>query len=809
MRDFAKYFGICATMAVLSPMALAQDAGSGDKDAVLDTIVVTAQFKEQNVQDTPIAITAMTGEMLEARSQTSIDEIAAQAPNVSLTTGGGYAGPALVAYIRGIGQTDFNPALEPGVGVYVDDVYYSTLTGSVLDLLDLDRVEVLRGPQGTLAGKNSIGGSIKLYTQRPDSDANGYIEVGAGSFNELSVKGASNFTIVKDKLFARVSGTSRSRDGYVDTLDYDCVTGTNTFGSQLFGSDCKIAESGGISYTSGRLALRYTPSDNLDINLSGDWVNDNSQAAPVSLLNVGPTIAPAIVNGSIWETVAIPPTLGSNVGCMFITYGPNSCNPASPNDPYTNFSTYADPRTGLQIPRQQVLDSAGYSLNVDWDINDNMQLQSISAYREYDASWAVDGDGSPFPVQMLYQTLRHDALSQEFRLNGQHGIADWTVGAFYHDANTEMEARVTLGYVGFDFIHGPDPVDSTTWALFANSSFAFTEKLELNAGIRYSDDEKTYTFVRTNPDLSAIQPCLGPPGTPGNPPNCLISDLNGASDTFSDDRIDYRAALSYKFTPDMMGYVQYATGYKGGGVNPRPFYNAQVVTFNPEELSTIEAGFKAELLNNTMRVNGAVFFNDYTEIQLQLNGCVGLFPAGFDTPCLAQFNAGDAEMKGAELEFDYSPVAGLVFDGSLALLDFEYKNLNPRLATLGATGIPQVPENGITPHTPETSWSLGAQYTFETSMGTIRPRVDISHRGDVFTEPHNSTNGQVDAYTMVNGSITWKSMDDDWSLTLEGKNLTDELYYGYVVDATPGLGGHAYGTPALPRTFKVTAKRRF
>src|ERR1051325_131607 len=173
--------------------AMAQESGGQD---VLQEVTVTAQFREQSVQDTPLSITAVSGDMLESRSQTNLSEVANQAPNVTLKPQGAAFGPSLGASIRGVGQFDFNPALEPGVGLYVDDVYYSTLTGSILDLLDLDRVEILRGPQGTLAGKNSIGGAVKLYSKRPTGSGNGYIDVAYGGLNRLEARGGIDFALV-------------------------------------------------------------------------------------------------------------------------------------------------------------------------------------------------------------------------------------------------------------------------------------------------------------------------------------------------------------------------------------------------------------------------------------------------------------------------------------------------------------------------------------------------------------------------------------------------------------------------------------
>src|SRR3990167_5926076 len=213
-----KSFGLVSSFALITALAVpayAQDEPAADQDADsgqrTNEIVVTAEFREANLQDTPIAITAVNAEMLEARGQTDISQVAAQAPNVTLTPQPQNGGTGLIAYIRGVGQTDFNYAMDPGVGLYVDDVFIPTLSSSLMDLMDLDRIEILRGPQGTLAGKNAIGGAIKLFSQKPKGDGSGSLQATYGSFNRVEVRGMADFRI-NDNLAARVSGVVKARD---------------------------------------------------------------------------------------------------------------------------------------------------------------------------------------------------------------------------------------------------------------------------------------------------------------------------------------------------------------------------------------------------------------------------------------------------------------------------------------------------------------------------------------------------------------------------------------------------------------------
>src|SRR5690606_14651997 len=408
--------GVAIALAAMSGTALAQQQGA------LEEVIVTAEFRQANVQDTPIAITAVTSSMMEARSQTNVFEIAAQAPNVTLKPAGAGIGPAMIAFIRGIGQTDFNYALEPGVGVYVDDVYYPTLTGTLLDLLDLDRVEVLRGPQGTLAGRNSIGGAIKLYSRQPSEDGGGSISLTYGSLDRVEVRGSGDFTLVPDKLYARVAGVSRSRDGYVTRYDYRCVHPDSNVPSFSTGrlSDCELGTEGGQNYTGGRFNLTWLPSDSVKVTVIADAINDQSETQPNVLIRVNEAITVAgsgpfqLPQGFLGQSIAGTDGNPVHLTNAFVPYGPWRGDTAF-NDGYVSYATYMDPNafdpdtlrrySPVSIPPISTLDQRGISATIDWQINDRLSFKSITAVREYQSSFAQDVDGSPINSQMLLQHL--------------------------------------------------------------------------------------------------------------------------------------------------------------------------------------------------------------------------------------------------------------------------------------------------------------------------------------------------------------------------------------------------------------------
>ncbi len=808
--------GVSLALLLAGGNALAQQAAEADK---LEEITVTAQFRSQNLQETPLAITAVTGDMLEARSQTSIYEVAKQAPSVFLAPQAQANGSGLIAYIRGVGQTDFNYALEPGVGLYVDDVYLPTLTGSLLDLLDLDRVEVLRGPQGTLAGRNSIGGAIKLFSRKAEGHG-GNVSLTYGSFNRVDVRASGDFTLVDDKLFIRVAGVSKNRDGYVDRMDYACTHPGSGVPTLRLSEGCKLGTLGGISYAAGKMNLRWLASDSVEVNFNADITNDNSEAGADVLRRAvqlqDPAAPPQPNTRYIWVDDGNPNTTPTvPLDCRFVPYGQYSCDPNGQN-PYLSYATFTDstaptnqrPFKPVVVPAIQTLNQYGMSANIDWKINDTFSLKSISSWRKYESSWAQDVDGSPAASQQLLQTLHHWAWSQELRLNGSFGDwLDFTAGAYYFKQDGTLQARVDLNYAGIDFEHGPDPTPSDSKALFLHGAFHLTDDLTLSLGARYTEDEKSYTYHRHNPDGTVPAPCTGFPFAPTQPPNCVFWDpVKGRSlndytpPPFKSDQFDWRVALDYKFTDDVMAYLNVSTGYKGGGINPRPFYLSQVQTFDPETLTTYEVGLKTSFAEDRVRVNLAAFFNKYEDIILRLNVCPTDIVSQ-RTPCQLPANVGSADVKGIELESNMLLGAGFSLDLSGSWMDFKYTETD-----FARTGIPT---SFITPFTPEIKGSLGLQY--ETKFAgdhTFVARADWAYQDMVYGDAFNNPYNRIPAYGIGNLRFTWRGPEDKWEASAEVQNVTDKLFYLATNDYSASAGTSSY-SPGLPRTWALTVKRSF
>ena len=813
----------CLILGAATAAGAAGAPGAGESGGI-EEVVVTAQFRQQSVQDTPVAITAVDASMLEARSQTNIAAIAEQAPNVTLKPAAAPFGPTLQAFIRGVGQYDFNFALEPGVGMYVDDVYYSTSMGSLFDLLDLDRVEVLRGPQGTLAGQNSIGGAIKLFSKKPDGNGGGFVQATYGQRHRTDLRAGGDFTLLDGKAYARISGVSHHQDGYVTRYDYRCThPGATQVPSYVTDSNCVLGTEGGKAYDAARLALRFTPTDKLEINLIGDYTNDNSQSAPLTLLYVGSTTAAGATPGAVSPvTGAAPPggsrtnlaigvdgrpdtsaalggvlALGTATGSPFIAYSPfgNWAQDTFSHSPYINYSTYHNPRpidgtAPYSDPAVNRISGYGYSATIDYRFSDTLSLKSISAYRYYSGDWGLDEDGSPIGVTQLHNSVWHRQASEELRLSGRVlDQVNFTVGGLYFKQKSHYGGRVDL--LSMEFIEN-DYIPASTKAGFAHVDWQATARLDVLGGVRYTKQEKTFTFGR-----------LGVPGNtyPGGVAPA-VAPLNGTSGTSSSSKWDYRAALQYRWTDGLMSYAQIATGFKGGGVNPRPFYIQQEQSFDPETLTAYELGLKSDWLDRRLRVNGAVFLNKYTDIVLTVNNCP-LPGAPAPTPCAMPVNAGEADIKGAELEATVIPVDHLSIDASGSYLHFNYTSISAAAQAAGITLGMQ------SPFAPRWKFSAGAQYQWIMgSAGSLTPRIDWSRQTSFHAAAINSPFNHVDGYSLLNGRVTWRDASELWNVSLEVTNLTDKLYYLGIFD-NRGSSRTVMGQPAPPRQWAVSVKRNF
>jgi len=768
------------------------EAGSRPQDAAASDIIVTAQFRSQRLQDTPLSITAVSGDMLEARSQTSIAQVAEQSPNVNLQEAPATYGPSIQAFIRGVGQSDSTFALEPGVGLYVDDVYYSTLQGSMLDLLDLERVEILRGPQGTLAGQNSIGGAVKLYSKKPDGSGGGSVQATYGRFNRTEIRGGVNLTLVPDQLFMRLSGAGVKKDGYVTRYDYGCTHPGSPVRSFVVSDSCVLGTEGGKSYVAARASLRWVPSDRFEVMLIGDVTRDDSESAPSTLLYVGSMTGPGSPATAPYMIDGVP--LGTATGSAFISYSPygDYARDTFTDSPYVSYENYLNhaPRDGTApyaAPARNALDTWGISGQMTLKLSDRLELTSITAYRRYDSLF-TSAESSPIATALAANDVTHKQFSQEIRLNGTVlDIVDFTVGGYYLDHSGDAASRVQLPTLEF---RQNDIVKGKTKAAFANAELHVTSDLSVIGGIRYTDISKEFTYRRF--------------GTPGSiyggaaPPS--LAPLDGLVRTFKGDRFDYRGVIQYRWSPQFMTYAQIATGFKSGGSNPRPFFPSQALTHNPEKLTAYEIGFKSNLFDRRLTLNSSAFLNKYDDILVSVATC----PTVPANPCALPLNAGKADIKGFEVEANVTPVDNLMINASLGYLDFKYKSIS----ALGASAGISLDMKG--PFVQKWRWSVGGQYKIDLGgAGSLTPRIDINSQSSYFAgainrAPYNLVPGR----TIANARLTYRDPSEDWQISLEVTNLTDRLYYDGLFD-NRGSTYSIQGRPARPREWAVTVKRTF
>jgi len=763
------------SLCALQTAQAAEDKTKKDIVSVLEEITVTARKMEEGLQNTPVSITALSAGALEARNLTNLSEIGNFSPNVfmSFTTGGGGSSSDAMIYIRGVGQSDFLFTTDPGVGIYIDGVYYARTVGGVFDLLDLERVEVLRGPQGTVFGKNTIGGAVNMISKKPTGETAGKASVTMGRFHRLDARGSADVSIVEDKLFAKMSFSSKNRDGYGDVLDFN--TGK------------VVDHNGNENGTSARLALRWLASDKLEVNFTSDFTRkrEESTVRTIKYIDSATGLAP------LWNALVGGPA-GLPYTDAFVT-----------GNPYTNYSTG---------PNQSDLNAWGTNLTVDYELNENVAMKSITAYRAFDAHFGRDGDGSPLNYVHTDDTQTQSQFSQEFQISGV--AADeklrWLTGLFYFNEKGTDHNNVILASGLFNALEGlpgtlnGSPLSAPTapggpgnpinvlldldfninnkiniksYAVFMQAAYDITEKLSLTVGGRYSYENKDYT-------LEHLRIASG----------AAIVPLSTISKNWSD--FSPKASLDYQVAENIMTYASISHGFKSGGFNGRPTTNSAVEPFNPETVLAYEVGLKTQWAEDRVRLNIAAFYNDYKDIQL---GSVGADSTG--NLILIIQNGGKAVVKGFEVELQAVPVPGLTIEGGLGYTDFGFTKLNP--------GVQDITLATKQANTPKWSSNLGISYAIDLDNDAqLTLRGDWSYSGSSFKDVVNTPQLIQKAYSLVNGRITYKPSEGNWTVSVLVTNLTDTRYITSGL-STLGSFGAVEAVYGRPREWGITLGYEF
>jgi iron complex outermembrane receptor protein len=845
MHNSGRVLSVAAAVA----LAIGSTPASSQQDEGLQEVVVTARYREENLQTTPLAITALSVNALEERSIANVDDVGLAIPNAFMRPPVSNFGPTETIGLRGIIQTDFSYAFEPAVGVYIDDVYHGTLTGSSMDLLDLERVEVLRGPQGTLFGKNSLGGAIRLVSKKPQGDNTGNVEVTYGQYDRIDIKAVGDFALVPDRLFVRVVGSSRQHDGWGKRLDFTCemkrrgtpqlagigdgIGADGSAGGPLDGNPdtvavgsaadnnfafpqtvdpqqgngCELGKLGGESSNAARVMFRFIANDRLEFNLAGDYTKQNDDPLVETLLRPR---GGAIDNN--YSHTCIPGAQQCMV--VFRKYGIRYTGDARfvTGDPWSNYAGFNDVVNGKVYDTDQVLDSWGTSASVDYRITDKTNLMGLVAYRTYESDWMSDSDLTPFGLiqtDYLQQYLQRQA---EVRLSGLllNDKLDWTTGLFFF--NSKSRAYNTTNFEGFaalgilpNFV-ADDRYTSENKSVFVHANYQFTDKLSASAGLRYTDEDKTNKF------------------------NHIGQIVIPTPLEFGDSRVDYNAVVDYKFSDEIFAYASVATGFRSPGVTPRVSTIGQLQSISGEEAINYELGVKLDLFDRRLRVNPTVFYMDYDPrlfqtIATQCNAANdpdpgqpfflagGNCPAG--TPLAGTVGISPwfvyvsvpAKVKGAELELTAEPIDRLSINYSFGYNFTKVDVDSP--TTLGYTDTSVFVQ-------PKVNMSAGIQYAIPLFGGRLTPRIDAfyqSHRTNgPINLPQRDPDWTIGGYTLLNGRISYDTADGDWQVALAATNLTNKFYWYQLGAATTAAGAPTdarAGNPGAPRQWAITVRKNF
>lgn len=772
MKDSSKLLSVLLSAGTMlggsGAPAFAQEGASE-----LEEIIVTARRREETLMETPVSITAFSGETLASMNLVALDKVADQTPGLVFSNSANISGSANAAavFIRGIGQNDFTLAVEPGVGIYIDDVYLPHSIGNVASLLDVERVEVLRGPQGTLFGRNTIGGAVRMVTNKPNEEFGGEAELIIGEYDRIDVKGTINIP-VNDRFFLRFAAASENRDGFVERPFLDGRSG-----------DRDVATVVGKA--------RWLASDNFTVDLMiGHETDDTDGAAAVALLQ-DPTHPAGAQPNNFRNFIA--PALDPNV-LMGMLQG---FTPQAINDPDgDHFISFSD----TDIPQEY--ESWHATLTLDWSVNENFGVKSISSWRNVDARFGRDADNLPFNQQVeLFMGNDYDAWSQEVQFSGTsfNQRLDWTVGAYYfYEDGVEDDL---IEFATFD-INSGGFFETESIAAFGQATFWVTEKLSLTGGLRYTDEEKEARVdgVRHQALLTDI---IGPNNpVPFNTPRAVPFALVGVG-TFSDSLTETTpyANISYQWNDDLMTYVSYSEGFKGGGVQVRNGGLGFLPRFDPEFVESYEVGLKWSGFDRRVNVSAAAYHADYDGVQL----AAIVFQPSIGNAVSVVDNLGDAENEGFEIEIAALPTPNLHITAGVAYLDSKYTRVNPN-----NPGNVRDPDSAITvddelPNAPEWQYNFAAAYDIDSSFGVFTPRVDLAYSDEQFNDAINSEILKRDSYTILNLSLGFIDADERWSTALFVTNVLDETF------VQGGFNGFNYadGVISRPREWGFRIKRFF
>lgn len=752
--------------------AQAQQPVAQEPSEGLEEIVVTARRVSESLQTTGVSVAAFTSDRLESLNIDTAADIARFTPNLELKTRGGAASQGLAIKIRGIGVSDVDYAAnDPSVAVYIDGIFQARAFGPQFELFDLERIEVLRGPQGTLYGKNSLGGAINIVTRKPDGVDSASMDLTVGSYGRLNFSARVGTTLIDEKLFLSLAGTTRTRNGLYDNL----------FAEGLDPAD--------ENQQAVRGALRWLPTSNVTVDLVADYSRQRQHAQ-------GFFIAALTDNPGHLARAALVQA-GYNPSSFIVGMNPSPRRLRQTQLDYdSGTGGFLPPNRGGRGRSIDNADFGGASLTIAAELSDDTTLRSFTSYRKYDRFLSHDLDGSP--AQILSQTKGDEGeqLTQEIQLNTKlfDGKLDLVIGAFglKEDLAEDQANGFVLGLAGINpALRSLSPraireYQNKSLAGFIHGIFNVTDRFRIIGGARYSWENKK-AFFR----VGQLQ-------------------NEGVFDNFVDRKersfkaFTPKLGVEYEVNDKLFTYASVAKGYSSGGFSPRVSALRIIEDFDQETLWSYEAGFKSTLLNRKLRFNAAIFRMDYDNIVIQ---SFGPAPPGSALPFGAfTGNGGRARVQGVEADIEFRPFRNLLLSGGLGLLDQKFKDFG-----VGPAGDPIDPSTAHFFDSPATTANVVVSYTLpiDRKHGAFTIGGDWSYRGRNWFDNSNTVVSSQDPYSLFAARISYTTPSERLTLSVFGENLTNEVYALRTLNLLGSAFGHAGVLFGQPRTFGARIGYKF
>ena len=798
------------TFALLSIALVVQQATAA---SILEEVVVTAQKREQNLQDVPIAITAFTGEQMSTLGIIKSIDIAAFSPGVHIS--GNLAGQNTQFSIRGVTQNDFNDIIEAPNAVYLDEGYLAVAQAQTFAVFDIERVEILKGPQGTLFGRNATGGLVHYLSNKPNFDENnGYVDASMGRFdtdanaNRTTVEAAYG-AVLSETVAARAAFRYNKQDGYLKNLYPD---------SAFLGppGDDAGADLGDDDTFAGRLSFAFQPSDDTRIDVSMNYATSEVATGPYqSKSTIG-----VVENGELINVIDTPAdetrltidTAGGDGGADMIDGDQFLADGGIGFDgrlaPGGDFFGYLDPdgddftfSSDFAFADQGSTDTRGINVRVERELGNSTVFTSVTDYKNYEKLLFIDVDSAPANQLANYAGVDATSLTWEFRLNGETDSARWVAGFFYLNIDNTSDNGLKAAVNSIAGSAPFSPVDigvvadlqTDSYSFFGQLDYDISDTLSATLGMRVIREEKEF-------DLGiGIFPSQGNYSV--NQGNFIPNAFGAGSPYFyeestSDTLWAAKAQLNWRSSDDLLLYAGVNRGVKAGSFNA-PLLGAYLgsggdtaIDYGEEVLLAYEGGFKMSLSENT-RLNGSVFYYDYSDYQAFLFVGVGG----------VVINA-DADNVGMELELQSSPAEGLDVILSMSYFDATVKDIPLR------SGSPLPPRDVDPTYAPELQMTGLVRYEWPVSSGTLAIQGDISYSDEYYYNLRNFDADKFDSYVILNSQLSWMSNDGLWQATLAVRNLTDERagVQGFDLATLCGCNEVSYRDP---RSFNIGIRREF